>query len=243
MDGLGVVLRPIMERKARAIHQSTAIPRPDHASPGQTPGADPDRILLLGNGALAGWGVLSNDHAIPGHLARELSDLTGHPTAVDLVADHTIRAATAQDLIPYEQLTEYDAIVVVMGASDALQMLPTARWIQDITAFLDALAEHTPSTTDIVIMGIQPPSTVPVFSLATDGLVDQNAARYNEETKKYCTGRIHFLQPPVLAQVGPSLVDPDTAEEQRRVSDGYREWAKTIAQCLASLRASNPSWS
>ena len=243
MDGFGVVLRPAMQRKARAIHRSTAIPRPDHQSRGETPGLDPDRILLLGNGALAGWGVRSHDHAIPGHLARELSELTGHPAAVDLVADHTIRVETALPLIPYAQLPEYDAIVIVLGASDALQLLPTAQWVRAITSFLDTLAEHTPSTTEIIVMGIQPPSTVPVFDIAKDGLVDQNAARYNEGTRKHCTGRIHYLQPPELTRIGPSTVDPDTEQEQRRVSEGYREWAKTMAHCLAALRESNPSWS
>jgi lysophospholipase L1-like esterase len=243
VDGFGVVLRPVMQRKARAIHQSTAIPRPDRPSGGETPGADPDRILLLGNGALAGWGVRSHDQAVPGHLARELSQLTGHPAVVDLVADHTVRAETAASLIPYPQLAQYDAVVVVLGASDALQLLPTARWTHDITRFLETLADNTPATTEIVIMGIQPPSTVPVFDIASGGIVDQNAVRYNEETKRRCTGRIHYLQPPELSRIGPSAVDPDTEEERRRVSDGYHQWARTIAQCLAALRASNPSWS
>jgi lysophospholipase L1-like esterase len=243
MDGFGAVLRPVMQRKARAIHQSTAIPRPDHATGGETPGPDPDRVLLLGNGALAGWGVESHDQAVPGHLARQLSELTGHPVVVDLVADHTVRAGTALQLIPHEQLAEYDAIVIVLGASDALQMLPTTHWVRDISSFLDALAGNTPSSTEIVVMGIQPPSTVPVFDIATDGIVDQKAARFNDETKTLCTGRIHYLQPPVLPRIGPSTVDPDSAEEKRRVSDGYREWAKTMAQRLAALRASNPSWS
>jgi lysophospholipase L1-like esterase len=242
VDGFDVVLRPVMQRKTRAIHQSTAIPRPDRVSPGTTPGSDPDRILLLGNGALAGWGVRSHDLAIPGHLARELSELTGHPAVVDLVADHTVRAETAIPLIPTAQLAEYDAIVIVLGASDALQLLATARWATDMTAFLSALQSRTPSTTDIIVMGIQPPSTVPVFNIASGGLVDQKAARYNEETKKLCTGRTHYLQPPSLARIGPSSVDPDTEAEQRLVSDGYREWAKTIARGVATLRASNPSW-
>jgi hypothetical protein len=243
VDGLGVVLRPVMQRRARAIHQSTAIPRPDRAPRGETPGADPDRILLLGNGALAGWGVRSHDLAVPGHLARELSELTGHPTVVDLVADHTVRVETALPLIPYERLAEYDALVIVVGASDALQLLPPAQWTTAITRLLDTLGDHTPSTTEIIVMGIQPPSTVPVFAIAKGGLVDQNAARYNEETKRRCTGRIHFLQPPELTRIGPSAVDPDTEEEQRRVSEGYLEWATTIARRLAALRASNPSWS
>ena len=162
---------------------------------------------------------------------------------MDLVADHTIRVETALPLIPYAQLPEYDAIVIVLGASDALQLLPTAQWVRAITSFLDTLAEHTPSTTEIIVMGIQPPSTVPVFDIAKDGLVDQNAARYNEGTRKHCTGRIHYLQPPELTRIGPSTVTPDTEPEQRRFSEGYRERATTMAHCLAALRASNPSWS
>jgi hypothetical protein len=158
--------------------------------------------------------VRSHDQAVPGHLARERSQLTGHPAVVDLIADHTIRAETAVSLIPHAQLAEYDAVVVVVvvvvGASDALQLLPAARWAHDITRFLDTLADNTPATTEIVIMGIQPPSIVPVFDKASGGIVDQNAVRYNGETKRRCTGRIHYLQPPKLSRIGPSAVDPDT---------------------------------
>lgn len=236
------VLRPVMKAKTRSIHSDTAIPRPSDTGPVSTPGDYPDRILLLGNGALAGWGVRTHDDAIPGHLARELTSLTSHGTEVHLKMDHTVTIDTITRLTDTIDLTEFDAIVIVVGASDALQLLPLKKWDAAIQALLAELLRLTPTPTEIILFGIQPPSTVPVFALNEGGVVDQRADAFNTISSTHCTGRIHFLTPPTLPRIGPTsaLAATGNAEEQR-VSASYQVWARHIATELDALRPRNPS--
>ncbi len=239
MISIATLLRPAMKIKAHGIHTSGLIPRPTDQGPIKTPGPFPDQILLLGNGALAGWGVTNQNDAIPGHLARELTTRTQHPAEVHLRMDHTITCETATSLTQGFDLTEYDAIVVVVGASDALQLLSPSRWDTAVQQLLRDLTEHTPGPADIVLVGIQPPSTVPVFRLPHGGLVDQRAIEFNALTRTHCSGRIHFLTPPPLRRVGPTGPHYRRTSDHERVSAGYRAWATTIAECLTELRGTN----
>lgn len=231
-----------MKVKAHGIHGSDLIPRPANREPACTPGLSPDRVLLLGNGALAGWGVTSQDQAIPGHLARELTARTGHGAEIHLRMDHTVTGETITDLTRDFDFAEFDAIVVVVGASDALQLLAPTRWDNAVHELIADLDARLPVPTDVVIMGIQAPSSVPVFRVTPGGLVDELALTFNALTRSHCTGRVSFLAPPALARVGPSSSDPHGSAEQQRVSAGYRAWAVTIADRLRDLRLANRSW-
>jgi hypothetical protein len=205
-------LRPAMKIKAHGIHSDEVIPRPSGQAPERTPGTFPDQVLLLGNGPLAGWGVRRHADAIPGHLARELTARTGHATEVHLRMEHTTTCETSDQLLDGLDLSEYDAIVVIIGASDALQLLSPSRWDTAVRKLLGRLQDGTPGPTDIVILGIQPPSTVPVFHIAHGGVVDQRATEFNSITRTYCTGRVHFLPPPLLRRVGPTDVNPTRSD-------------------------------
>jgi lysophospholipase L1-like esterase len=236
------VMRPVMKAKTRAIHADTDIPRPTDTKPARTPGLYPDRVLLLGNGALAGWGVTSHDQAIPGHLARALTSRTRHPAEVHLRMDHTVRITTITTLLTNTDITDFDAVVVVCGASDALQLLPEHTWDTAIQNLIGTLLKATPEPTGIIIVGIQPPSTVPVFHLTEGGTVDQQAELFNTITRQYCTGRVHFLPPPDLPRIGPQRAPQSaTTSEEQRVSDGYRAWAEIIAAEFVRTRPRNPT--
>ncbi len=235
------VMRPVMKAKTRVIHADTAIPRPSDSSPATTSGPYPDKILLLGNGALAGWGVRSHNDAIPGHLARALTSRTRHPAEVHLRMDHTITITTIASLLVNVEMAEFDAIVIVCGASDALQLLPPHKWDTAMRTLIQTLVLATPEPTEVIIVGIQPPSTVPVFHLPEGGAVDEQATLFNTLTIAHCTGRVHFLPPPRLPEIGPRSAPASTATgEEQRVSDGYRVWAESMADRIVSERPRNP---
>ena len=52
-------------------------------------------MLLLGNGPTHGWGVVSHQLALTGHLGRALSAQTGDAWDVDYVGDELMNVATA----------------------------------------------------------------------------------------------------------------------------------------------------
>jgi hypothetical protein len=82
------IIRPIMRLLHYRIDRRLRhVPHPTDSPHVHAPGADPDRVLLFGSGPAVGYGVLSNDLALPGHLARQLSTITGRGADIDVVAD------------------------------------------------------------------------------------------------------------------------------------------------------------
>ena len=192
-------VRTVARGRYRVVDDLLTTPRPDDAPSAHAPGTDPDRVLVFGNGPAVGWGVRSHDLALPGHLARRLSALTGRGADVDALADPHVTVATAHELAASRPLRGYDAVVVVLGMSDALQLLPGHRWSSHLCALLSQLEQATDPSCHLLVVGIQPPSSVQKFGAARGGAADQQAGVLNRLSADLCAGRerLHFLLPPV----------------------------------------------
>ncbi|RKR73767.1 hypothetical protein [Frondihabitans australicus] len=250
------VVRPRMQGKARGILRAgfpvTPLTSPvtvDGTASVSTAGENPDRVLLVGNGPLSGWGVPSQEEAIPGHLARELSYRTARAVEVDLVVDLAARIETASTLVDDVDLHSFDAVVVVLGVSDALQLLPQSQWRDGLASFAQTLLGGVSAAVDVVFVGIQSPSSVPFLGLPVGGRVDRAASDFNAVTRSLCGDRLRYLEPPALDRIGPARPDvpgapaPSDPREIAQVSAGYNVWAVAIADTLARLRAQNVAWS
>ncbi|RKR75642.1 GAF domain-containing protein [Frondihabitans australicus] len=188
-----------------------SIPRPSDAPSAHSPGVDPDRILIFGNGAAVGWGVRSHDLALPGQLSRQLSAVTGRGVDADLVADPLITIQNAVDHLPDDRVPTYDAIVVVIGFSDALRMTSVRRWRQDMAALLGRLVALRSTGAEIVIQAIHRPSSIKYFALKEAGAVDAHAERLNAVTRELCDEL-----PGVRL-----IVSRDRAEAERKIADEH----------------------
>jgi len=232
--------RAVARSRYRVVDDLLASPRPDDAPSAHAPGTDPDRVLVLGNGPAVGWGVRSHDLALPGHLARRLAALTGRGADVDALADPDVTVATARVLADSRALRGYDAVVVVLGMSDALRLVPGPRWSEHLRGLLTHLQAVTDPSCHVVVMGIQPPSSVQKFGAARGGPVDQHAELLNELTRGLCDdrARLHYLRAPVPA-VGPADearpgARPGAGGSRRQVLR-YSAWAADQAALLAPL--------
>ncbi|WP_423919539.1 GAF domain-containing protein [Frigoribacterium sp. 2-23] len=227
---VGIVLRG----RFRVADDATAAPRPDDAPQVHALGVDPDRIALIGNGPACGWGVRSHDLAMPGHLARALSAATGRGADVDLIADPDVTAATAPTLLGSRRLRQYDAVVVVLGVRDAIRMTSVRSWRESVSALLDTIEDATVESTPLVVMGIQPPSSVQLFHLAPGGAADRQADRLNAATRALLEGRRRASFVPA-----PELATP--VEGDARITSGarFRPWAAVQAAALAPLLDAN----
>jgi hypothetical protein len=207
------------------------MPRPDDAPTAHAPGIDPDRILVFGNGAAVGWGVRSHDLALPGHLARRISAQTGRGTDVDAVADPALTVHTAADALPVQRLAAYDAVIVVLGVSDALRMTSMRVWARDLTGLIGRLRETVHEGAEIVVVGINVPSRLGVFSMKEGSLIDDHADDLNAATRQIC------------AESGVRYVEPPESIEQKNhdgtrtalATDLFRLWAAVLADLLAPL--------
>ena len=148
---------PVLIGQARQLRRDT--PRlPDAAQPwqGTLTGPDPLRLLVIGDSTAAGVGAETQDDALPGNLARELSARTGRgvqwhatgrngATARDLITDY-LDAATGET---------YDIVFLTIGANDALGLRPRWAFARDIRTLVARLRAVSP----VVLM-----SSLPAFS-------------------------------------------------------------------------------
>src|SRR4051812_7382892 len=66
------------------------LPRPTDYAQSNAPGLDPDRVLVVGSGPAAGWGVRSHELGLPGQLARRLAAATGRGSDVDILSSASL---------------------------------------------------------------------------------------------------------------------------------------------------------
>jgi hypothetical protein len=189
------------------------------------PGTDPDRILITGDGASAGRGVLTHDLGLPGYLARNITLLTGRATDVDIVVTADMTAATCFPAIADVSLSRFDAILLSLGANEALSLTPVGRWRSDVTRLLDRIKEGTGGWTGTVVLSIPFFGINPAFPKLLARVVDRHVQHLNAATQDLLTDRPEVMF--VLFTHG------DTCEADG--AHAYERWAKNIAPKVAEF--------
>ncbi len=213
---------PVLIAQGRRLRRDT--PRlPDAAAPwtGSHPGPDPLRLLVIGDSTAAGVGAPTQVEALPGNLARELSEHTGRgvqwratgrngATARDLITDHLDEATSGQ----------WDIVFLSIGANDALGLRPRWAFGRDIRTLLTRLREVSP----LVLV-----SSLPAFFRFE---LLPNPLRWNlylhsaslEDAARAIVARtpgVHMSPPP------PPYTEGFFASDLFHPSEvGYRDWAR-----------------
>jgi hypothetical protein len=92
--------------------------------------------------------------ALPGSLARAVTNLTGRGSDVDVVADADLRATNAVRELSAVNLARYDAIVLTLGLNESMSLASVAAWRRDMDALLRHLADAASPRTPIFVVGI-----------------------------------------------------------------------------------------
>jgi hypothetical protein len=142
------------------------------------------RVLLLGNGPTHGWGVLTHQLALTGHLGRALAARTGEPWDVDYVGDELMNIATALDWLGRRELSPYDLVVLVLSMNDALRLTPIPAWSRAMQALLLHLDSGRARGAGILVAGVQPVASVPGFGGLAGMLGQRHADRLNDRTRE-----------------------------------------------------------
>ncbi len=228
MPGIKLSLITLLMRAWLATQQfdSQSIPQPIDAPRARADGFGCDRVLILGSGPAVGWGVTSHEIALPGSFARALSSQTRHGTDVDLVADMKITVGNVLKTFHRVALDRYDVIVLVLGANDAVSIVPLRLWRERLSKALSYLEESTPTSTRIFVTGVPPIRSVPGFTSRFGAIAENHGAQMNHITAELCESFTRTAYVP-LSRVGEL--------PQSRFGDGrtYRAWAAEIADVVA----------
>jgi putative intracellular protease/amidase len=208
-------------------------PRPESTAPVTVAGPDPLRVLVFGTDAASGWGVLRQDLALPGHLARALRAETGRGVHVALV-DCGVAAVTdlvaAADALP---VAAYDAAVVIGGITDAVHLEDATRWREALDAVLRTVRAR--SGAHVFLTGIPRPSTLPAFRLPEGGAADRAADALDRASADLCGSLPGTTFVPSLSQPAPV-----TRDERLVSSDSYAALAAHLAAAMTPHLGSTP---
>ncbi len=202
----------------------SSMPRPHGLPRAVADGPSADRILLIGSGPAAGWGVASHDLALPGALARALRASTGRGAVVDVITDPSLTAAGLAALVGGARLDRYDAVVTTVGTNDALRFTTPHEWERRIGRALDVWNTRVRGGTVLLMVGILPIRTFPAFDGPLGRLVDRLAQQLNAVTERLVTA-VPTARTTLLPALGAEARD----SLGRTTPEMYAFWASQIA--------------
>lgn len=203
------------------------LPRPESPDRRPAPDHDADRLLLLGNGPTVGYGVLSHDLSLAGHLGRQLTRETGRPTHVTVLADSALTAGSALAALRSADLEPYDGIVVTVGVNEVLSLSSRSRWRREIVALVRFIRSPAAPLVRTYFVGIPPMRSISTMPRVVEWLTDRHAARLNQVLADVCAaeGRATFVP------FAPGR-SPDSGGY--RSTEVYRSWAAILVEPIAA---------
>jgi hypothetical protein len=204
----------------------TTVPRPRDEPRVHASGLDSDRVLLLGAGPAVGWGMATNDLALPGALARAITAITGRGSDVDVVSAPVMSATNAREALADIKLWRYDAVVLTLGLNEAVQLASIDAWRRDLSALLGELTESLSRFARVFVLGVHSITRLSFFDRLVDGIATQHLRAFNRATKELVAGieRATFV---------PYDVDRAGETARTRTSREYQHGARLLAVAMA----------
>lgn len=229
---------PLLIAQGRRLRRDT--PRlPDALLPwsGEVPGVDPLTLLVLGDSTAAGVGAATQDEALPGHLARGLSQHTGRGVCWQAIGEN---GATSRDIVE-RYLGEAiqspaDVVFLSVGANDALALRARGAFARDIRTILVSLREASPTAAILV-------SSLPAFfrfELLPQPL-KWNLYLHSQSLEEAARGvvagldGVHMSPPPP-----PYTADFFATDGFHPSASGYGDWARFAIEDAVSANALPP---
>lgn len=224
-----------------------------------------DRILLLGNGFTAGWGVDSHRAALTGQLAGAIQDRTGRGCDLDVVGAESMNMRSALAWVGDRDLEAADALVVAVGLNDALRRTTVEDWDRGLRDLLGGAVARVRPEVPALVVGIPPARALPAFDGLAARLAEQHRHRLNARSRRlaedYGVGYLDIAEftrdrkgrltvPAVYTQLGVAIATaiapklmatrprPDAREPQK---DPVWEWSGAEEVVALAARGGSPA--
>ena len=184
-------------------------------------GTDPARILVIGDGPAAGFGVRTHQLGIAGHLARHLSELLARGVSVTVAARPGASARSTLKRLGDMDVEGYDSIVLMLATTDAFCLTTRRSWRRNMTGLVHALKSADASS--IFVTSAASLHLAKRLSPFARRLTGRHARMLNVDTTRLC------------AQTNTPLIPLDAASDL--TSRTYAKWGRRIGTLVAnSLR-------
>lgn len=185
-------------------------------------GPDPDRILLIGTGAVRGQGVTSNELGLGGQLARRLAPLTGRGVDIELASTTTLLLAQVPGMLDGYDTSRFDAIILLVGVRDVVSLTGEKEWRRDMRKLLE-VASRVPRVFVMEIPGFT--QYLEISALAAR-MMRQHSERLNDATRSIAADMVGVEFVPFAPKHPGYFVAPGSIAI-------YESWAAVLAPAIA----------
>jgi hypothetical protein len=187
-------------------------------------GTNPARILVIGDGPAAGFGVRTHQLGIAGHLARHLSGLLARGVVVTVVAQPAASARSTLKRLAEIDVNGYDSIVLMLATTDAFCLTLRRSWRRNMTGLVHALqSAEAPSVCVTSLASLHLGRPLLPFARRLTGT---HMRTLNAETRRIC------------AQTNTRMIPLDAASDL--TSRTYARWGHRIGTHLADSLHTGP---
>ncbi|WP_405216608.1 protealysin inhibitor emfourin [Agrococcus sp. Ld7] len=232
-----IALAPVLLRQAKQLQQSLVwLPEPAGRRHGTIDAPDPDsagtplRLLAIGDSTATGVGAERLEDGLVLQTAARLSVSEQRPVAWRIVGlEGSSAAQVLADQLPKVD-GEWDAILLLVGANDALQLVGRRAFGTTIRALLDGLAAHLSPGGVIGISGTPQIDTFVWLPQPIRSLIGGHARTLDDVQQRIAAADARVIHLPT-----PAIVDPKqhAADGFHPSAAGYRLWSSIVAPRLA----------
>lgn len=208
-------------------------------------GAEPLRLLCLGESTIAGVGAANHRESLAGHIAQRLYEKTGRAIAWQVIAQTGFTARQTRELLTprIDAAKPTDIILIGLGGNDTFQLNQPRRWRKDFIDLIQSIREKQPKS-QLVIANLPPVGSFPAFPKAITtilgNLVKLHASAIRDFPQLF--SNLHFNNREITLKEWMGFVDYPTQPEDY-YSDGvhpspltYSLWGQELAEFMINKK-------
>ena len=160
--------------------------------------SEADRVLLVGNGPLHGWGVLTHELSLVGQLVGALRARSGREVGIEFVGDERMTARSAGSWVGKASVEGYDLAIIAIGMNDALRLTPLQQFADDYRLLVEQVRADLPEHAHIVLVTVPHVRSYQMAQGWLGRVADRHAARLSDVIRGAALGipSAHVVEAP-----------------------------------------------
>lgn len=228
---LFIALAPILLCQGRKVRQTTLrLPEAAGARKGRAGQGKPLRLLILGDSSAAGVGASTQEYALAGQLAEQLSQqyqVTWQVCAKSgLTNQQVLRKLDSLDR------QEYDCVVLAVGVNDVTAGTKDALWLARLQLLRDKLNAEF-NVQHIFISAIPPMQHFSALPRPLSDYLGRRARRLNRLSEQLAQAYNDLSFMPIQLGASPDMLAADGFHPNEQA---YSLWAEQLAVGIKSMQ-------
>jgi len=231
--GINPLLIPVLLAQGLWVKLSTPrLPEASGSTEGIVAGSDPIfDLIVLGESPVAGIGAPDHEQALTGQIALALNRRRGRAVKWLAVGKSGANARVARlELVPALRGRRADAVVIVLGVNDAIEMNSGRSWREDVRMLIEEIRAEL-GMVRIVLAGAPPLDRFPAFPGLLRNFLGNRSAILNRELAELAAEMPGIIHRPIV----DGLTDEHFCEDRFHPGlSGYALWGDHLSLALLS---------